>query len=113
MNFNERIESKVTKYNNIIELIKKLSLTLSIKNLLTIYKSFVKPNLDYAHIMYDKLHESFKSKIEMVQYIAALIINGAFKGTSRDKIYQELGFEQELKLFHRLSSQTLLRHGEI
>ena len=93
MNFNERIESKVTKYNNIIELIKKLSLTLSIKNLLTIYKSFVRSNLDYVHIMYDNLHESFKSKVEMVQYIAALIINGAFKGTSRDKIYQELGFE--------------------
>ena len=29
----------------------------------------------------------------MVQYNAALIITGAFKGTSRDKIYQELGFE--------------------
>ena len=93
MNFNERIESKVTKYNNIIELIKKFSLTLSIKNLLTIYKSFVKPNLEYADIMYDKLHESFERKIEMVQYIAALIVNGAFKGTSCDEIYQELGFE--------------------
>ena len=29
----------------------------------------------------------------MVQYHAALIITGAFEGTSRDKIYQELGLE--------------------
>ena len=29
----------------------------------------------------------------MVQYNIALIITGAFKGTSRDKIYQELGLE--------------------
>ena len=29
----------------------------------------------------------------MVQYNAALIITGAFKGTSRDKIYQEPGLE--------------------
>ena len=29
----------------------------------------------------------------MGQYNAALIITGAFKGTLRDKIYQELGLE--------------------
>ena len=40
---------------------------LSRKNLLTIYKSFVRPNLDYAVIIYDKpLNESLKRKIEMV-----------------------------------------------
>ena len=73
---------------------KKLSLILSRKSLLTIYKSFVRPNLDYADIIYDKpLNESLKRKIEMVQYNAALIITGAFKETSRDKIYQELGLE--------------------
>ena len=93
-NFNEHIESKITKCNKIIGLMKKISLILSRKSLLTIYKSFVRPNLDYADIIYDKpLNESLKRKIEMVQYNAALIITGAFKGTSRDKIYQELGLE--------------------
>ena len=29
----------------------------------------------------------------MVQYYAALVITGAFKGTSRDRIYRELGLE--------------------
>ena len=29
----------------------------------------------------------------MVQYNAAIMISGAFKGTSHDKIYQELGLE--------------------
>ena len=90
---------------------KKLSLTLSRKTLLTIYKSFVRPNLDYADIIYDKpLNESFKRKIEMVQYNAALIITGAIKGTSRDKIYQELGLEsladrrwtRKLIFFHKI-----------
>ena len=56
---------------------------ISRKSLLTIYKSFVRSNLDYADIIYDKpLNESFKRKIEMVQYNAALIITGAFKGTA-------------------------------
>ena len=70
---------------------KKLSLILSRKSLLTIYKSFVRSNLDYADIIYSKsLRESLKRKIEMVQYNAALIITGAFKGTSLDKISRAL-----------------------
>ena len=73
---------------------KRLSLILSRKSLLTIYKSFVRPNLDYADIIYEKLfNESFKRKIELVQYKAALVITGAIKGTSRDRFYQELGLE--------------------
>ena len=73
---------------------KKISLILSRRGFLTIYKSFARPNLDYADIVYEKpLNESFKRKIEMVQYNTAFIITGAFKGTSRDKIYQELGLD--------------------
>ena len=85
---NEYIESKINKCNKIIGLMKKLSLILSRKSLLTIYKSFVRPNLDYADVIYNKpLNESLKRKIEMVQCNTALIITGAFKGTTRDKTY--------------------------
>ena len=93
LNFNEHIESKFTKCNKIIGLMKKLSQILSRMSLLTIYKSFVRPNLDYADIIYVKpISESFKKKIKMVQYNAAFIITGGIKGTC-DKIYQELGLE--------------------
>ena len=92
MKFNDHIESNITKCNKIIRLTKKLSLILSRKSLLAIYKSFVRSNLYHADIIYDKpSNESIKRKIEMVQYNAALMITGAFKGTSRDRIYQELG----------------------
>ena len=92
--FNEHINNKISKCNKIIGVMKKLSSTLSRKTLLTIYKSFVRPNLDYADIIYDKpLNEDFKNKLEMVQYRAALVITGAFKGTSRDRLYEELGLE--------------------
>ena len=43
---------------------KKLSLSVSRQSLLTIYKSFVRPNLDYMCIIYDKPHEGcFLEKI--------------------------------------------------
>ena len=78
----------------IIGLMRKSSQFLSRKSLLTIYKSFVRPNLDYEDIIYDKpLNKPFKNKIESVQYNAALITTAAIKGTCRDKIYQELGLE--------------------
>ena len=36
---------------------------------------------------------SFYEKLESIQYKAALAITGAMQGTSRDKIYQELGLQ--------------------
>ena len=91
---NEYIESKITKCNKIIGLMKKLSLILSRKSLLTISKSFIRPNLDHADIIYNEpFSKSLKRKIEMVQCNTAPIITGAFKGTSHDKIYQELGLQ--------------------
>ena len=109
LNFNELIESKITKCNKIIGLMKELSQFVSKKSLLTIYKSFVRPNLDYADIICGKpLNESFK-KIELVPYNAALIA-GAIKGTCSDKVYQELGLEslagrrwsRKLIFFHKI-----------
>ena len=67
--------------------------------MLTIYKTFIRPILDYVDIIYGKpLTESFKDKLEMVQYNAALVITGALKGTSRNLIYRELGLESLAEL---------------
>ena len=63
--------------------------------MLSIYKSFIRPHLDYADVIYDQPHnETFYNKIESVQYNAALSITGAIRGTSREKLYQELGLER-------------------
>ena len=45
-------------------------------------------------IIYDQPNvSSLASKIESVQYNTALAIAGAIRGTSKEKSYQELGFE--------------------
>lgn len=70
---------------------KRLSLILSRESSLRIYESFVRPNLDYADIIYYKpFNESFKRKIKVVQYKAALVTTGVIKETSCDRLYQEL-----------------------
>ena len=64
--------------------------------ILTIYKWFVRPHLDYGDI-YQPNNESMNSKLESVQYNAALAIAGAKvkkgKWISRSKLYKELGIE--------------------
>ena len=50
-------------------------------SILTIYKSFVRPHLDYDDILYDQPdNKSFCQKIETVQYNAAMAITSAIKG---------------------------------
>ena len=78
--------------------IRRLSVNLPRNALLTIYKSFIRPHLDYGDILYDKPNnENFQSKIEKVQYRACLAIAGAIQGTSREKNYEELGLHSLAK----------------
>ena len=98
LNFNRHIDEKISKANKGIGIIKKLQCELSRKTLrktlITIHKSFVRPHLDYGDIIYDKPNvESFRSKLESVQYNAALAITGCIRGTSKEKLYEELGLE--------------------
>ena len=94
LNFNHHVKEKITKANKGIGVIKKLSNILPRDALLTIYKSFVRLHLDYGDIMYDQpQNESFCNKLESIQYNAALAITGAIRGTSKVKLYKELGLE--------------------
>ena len=94
LNFNEYVQSKTNKCYKIIGLSKKCSIHLPREALLRIYKSFVRPNLDYGDIIFDKLNnESFKSRIESIQYKACVAITRAIQGTSRERLYRELGLE--------------------
>ena len=43
--------------------------------------------------LFYKIINSFHERLESIQYNAALAITGAIRGSSREKRYQELGFE--------------------
>ena len=94
LNFKQHVDSAILKMNKGISVIKKLRHSLPRKSLLTIYKAFLRPLIDYGDIIYDQpQNESFCDKIESAEYKAALAITGAIQGTSRDKLNQELGLE--------------------
>ena len=94
LGFNQHLGDKINRCKKIIRIMKKLSVTLSKKNLLAICKSFVRPLLCYPGIIYDKLvNESFKRKLETVQYNASLVTTSTKRGTSWERLYHDLGLE--------------------
>ena len=87
------------------------------------YKSFITPHLDYCDIIYHKPssdelsildydfnssvnpNKSFNDIIESIQYNAAFAITGCIQGTSRDRIYNELGI---MSLYDRRNFRRLV-----
>ena len=94
LSFERHIEEKIQKANKGIGLINRLRKYVPRKSLLTLYKSFVRPHLDYGDIIYDcPGNATFTERLEKVQYNACLAITGCFRGTSQEKLYLELGLE--------------------
>ena len=94
LNFQEHLDNIMSKVDKTIGLLRKLQAVLPRPSPATIYKAFIRPHLDYGDIIYDQAYkESFHQKLESIQYNAALAITGAIRGTSREKLYQELGLE--------------------
>ena len=94
LTFQYHVNEKIKKAMKRIGLLQKRQSILLRKSLLTIYKSFIRPHLDYGDVVYDRSsNDDFSDQFQIVQYNAALAITRAIKGTSRKILYQELGLE--------------------
>ena len=95
LSFNEHISVKLSIAKKSVGILRKLFYLIPRKSLIIIYKSFIRPHLDYCDIIYDRPStDSFTSIIESIQYNAACAITGAIKGSSKEKLYEELGLER-------------------
>ena len=88
------LQSVFSRVNKTIDLLRKFQPSLPRKSLVTIYKSFISPHLNYVDVVYDRASkESFHQSLEYLQYSAAIAITGAIRGKSSEKLFQELGLE--------------------
>ena len=95
--------------NRAIGLLRKFQQVLPRPSLITIYKAFIRPHLDYGDVIFNQaFNKYFHQRLESIQFNAALAITGAIRGTSKEKFYQELGFEslQSTRWFRKLSLFT-------
>ena len=94
LNSSGHINEKIKKATKSINVIRKINLSLPRSSLLTLYKSFVRQHLDIDDVIYDQPNNSSLSdKIESIKYNTVLAKTGAIRGTSKKKLYQELGLE--------------------
>ena len=65
----EHLKSVFNTTNKTMGLLQKLSNLLQRQALITIYKAFVRPHLDYGHVLYDQaFNNSFQTEMESIEY---------------------------------------------
>ena len=103
LSFTSHIYSKLSIARKGIGTILRLRKYLPRNILEQIFKTIVRPHLEYGDIIFhqppttkdfsfDTHLKPLMQKLESLQYNAALAITGAWRGTSTDKIYEELGW---------------------
>ena len=113
LNFRIHIQEKIKKANKGLGLLRFLSKYTTRPVLDKMYKMYVRPHLDYGDVIYhDQLKDSMQL-LESVQYQAALIVTGCWKGSSKAKVYADLGWESlsDRRYFRRLSMFYQIKNG--
>ena len=109
--FGKHINEKIIKAKKNLGIIKHVSRCLPLKTIEQMYKALVRSHLDYCDIIYHipsrptqlgVVLNALMEKVEQIQYQAALAVTGAWQGSNRSKLYEELGWES-------LSSRRWLR----
>ena len=119
LSFEKHLNEKMIKAKKHNGIIKHLSNFLPLQTLDQMCKALVRSHLDYCYIIYHMpSHQNqaplgvtlsyLVEKVERIQYQAALAISGAWRGSSRSKLYEELGWEALSD--RRMSRRTLQIH---
>ena len=103
LTFCSHVKSKIDKAKSGVSVIKFMSRYAPRKSLEQIYVSYVRSHLEYGDVIFhqppkngDPLSHDLTdlmNKLESVQYSASLAVSGAWRGTSKSKVYNELGWE--------------------
>ena len=78
------------------------------------YKMYVRPHLDYGDVIYDNQLVDMMNSLESIQYQAGLIVTQCWKGTNKEKLYNELGWENlaQRRIFRRFALYIKIRNNE-
>ena len=77
--------------------------------LLIIYKTFIRPHLDYRDIIYDKgYNTSFHQKLELLQFNACLAITGTITSIFKENTNEEEGLGSLNRKLGCLGQETIL-----
>lgn len=106
----DNIIEKVTPRLNVF---RSLKFRLNRNQLQTVYFSFVRPILEYADTVWDNIPDYLKEKLEGINVEAARIVTGATKLCSKDKLYEDTGWQSlgDRRRIHKLIKFHDIVHG--
>ena len=114
LNFRSHVRAKIISAKREIGVIRYLSKYVTRDVLDQMYKLYVRPHFDYGDIIYHKydpdMNLELTKKLESIQYSAALAVSGAWRGTNKSKLYEELGWEY---LYHRRWYRRLIHFFKV
>ena len=94
--FGTHIKTILTKVNELftMSLLRRFQQVLPRPCLITIFKTFIKPPLDFEDVVFGHaFNNSLHQRLESIQQKSALAITGVIGRTSKEKLYQELTFQ--------------------
>ena len=102
----EHILNIYEKASKRLNVLKGIKYQVSRDTLRALYKSLVRPLMEYADVVWNGCSDTESDLLDSVQYEAGKIVTGAMKGISRQCLMCELGWE-ELKTRRAIHKLTL------
>ena len=94
MTWEKQTQETVKKTSRSVNLLKRMSSSITRKTKLFIYKTYIRPKMEYATSVFDgNLNKTQIEYLENVQRQALLCITRAYRHTSHDKLLREAGVE--------------------
>jgi hypothetical protein len=116
LNWKTHVYNIGKKAYNCIGILRPLKTKLDRRTLETLYKSFIRPVLEYADILWHipADHRHVLDILERVQLEAARVVTGATRRCSTAKLYEEVGWEtlSSRRELHRASMMYKIETGK-
>ena len=106
LSWREHILNIYEKASKRLNVLKGIKYQVSRDTLRALYKSLVRPLMEYADVVWNGCSDTESDLLDSVQYEAGKIVTGAIKGISRQRLMCELGWE-ELKTRRAIHKLTL------
>ena len=92
------------KANRRLNILKSLKFKINRSTLICLYKSLIRPLMEYGDVIWDNCSEGESQLLESVQYESARVVTRAIKGTSGRRLRDELAWEElsERRKLHKL-----------
>ena len=94
MSWNSHIFSIYEKASKRLNLLKSLRFKIDRSTLVCLYKSLIRPIMEYGDLIWDNCSAGNSELLESVQYESAKVVTGAIAGTSSRRLRDELAWEE-------------------